>query len=184
VGTLVCFILAFFYKGFRGDILKKAIMSSVKITVMMFMILTGATAFGQLLAYTGASSNLVAIATKLPLSPIVMIIIMQFILILLGTFMEPLSILMVALPIYMPIIRHLGVNPLAFCSVLLINMEMATISPPDGLVLYTMKAVAPHHTMSEIYKASVPFVIIDIIAMAVIMIFPDIALFLPSIAKR
>ena len=184
VGTLVCFILAFFYKGFRGDILKKAIMSSVKITVMMFMILTGATAFGQLLAYTGASSNLVAIATKLPLSPIVMIIIMQFILILLGTFMEPLSILMVALPIYMPIIRHLGVNPLAFCSVLLINMEMATISPPDGLVLYTMKAVAPHHTMSEIYKASVPFVIIDVIAMAVIMIFPDIALFLPSIAKR
>jgi tripartite ATP-independent transporter DctM subunit len=184
VGALVCFVLAFFYKGFRGDILRKAVMNSVKLTVMMFMILTGATAFGQLLAYTGASSNLVALATKMPLSPLVMIIIMQFILILLGTFMEPLSILMVALPIYMPIIRHLGVNPLAFCSVLLINMEMATISPPDGLVLYTMKAVAPHHTMSEIYKASVPFVIIDVIAMALIMIFPDIALFLPSIAKQ
>jgi len=183
VGALVCFILAFFYKGFRGDILKKSILSSVKITVMMFMILTGATAFAQLLAYTGASSNLVAIATKAPLSPIIMVIIMQFILVLLGTFMEPLSILMVALPIYMPIIRQLGISPLAFCSVLLINMEMATISPPDGLVLYTMKAVAPHHTMTEIYKASVPFVIIDIIAMAIIMIFPDIALFLPSIAK-
>jgi tripartite ATP-independent transporter DctM subunit len=183
VGALVCFILAFFYKGFRGDILKKSILSSVKITVMMFMILTGATAFAQLLAYTGASSNLVAIATKAPFSPIIMVIIMQFILVLLGTFMEPLSILMVALPIYMPIIRQLGINPLAFCSVLLINMEMATISPPDGLVLYTMKAVAPHHSMTEIYKASVPFVIIDIIAMAIIMIFPDIALFLPSIAK-
>jgi len=184
VGALVCFILAFFYKGFRGDILKKSIMSSVKITVMMFMILTGATAFSQLLAYTGASSNLVALATKAPLSPIVMVIIMQFILILLGTFMEPLSILMVALPIYMPIIKQLGVNPLAFCSVLLINMEMATISPPDGLVLYTMKAVAPQYTMGQIYKASIPFVIIDAVAMAIIMIFPDIALFLPSIAKR
>ncbi len=184
VGALVCFILAFIYKGFQKDIIKKSIMGSVKITVMMFMILTGATAFAQLLAYTGASSNLVALATKAPLSPIIMIIIMQFILILLGTFMEPLSILMVALPIYMPIIRQLGINPLAFCSVLLINMEMATISPPDGLVLYTMKAVAPNHTMSEIYKASVPFVIIDIIAMAIIMIFPQIALFLPSIAKR
>jgi len=66
----------------------------------------------------------------------------------------------------------------------LINMEMATISPPDGLVLYTMKAVAPQYSMSQIYKASIPFVIIDIIAMAIIMIFPDIALFLPSIAKR
>jgi TRAP-type C4-dicarboxylate transport system permease large subunit len=109
---------------------------------------------------------------------------MQFILILLGTFMEPLSILMVALPIYMPIIKQLGFNPLVFCSVLLINMEMATISPPDGLVLYTMKAVAPHHSMGEIYKASIPFVILDAVAMTLIMIFPQISLFLPAIAKR
>jgi tripartite ATP-independent transporter DctM subunit len=184
VGALVCFILAFFYKGFRGEILKKSIVNSVKITVMMFMILSGASAFSQLLAYTGASQNLVQLAIALPLPPLVILILMQFVLVLLGTFMEPLSILMVALPIYMPIIRQLGINPLPFCSVLLINMEMATISPPDGLVLYTMKAVAPHHSMGEIYKASIPFVIIDVIAMAIIMIFPDIALFLPSIAKR
>ncbi|NWG03386.1 MAG: TRAP transporter large permease subunit [Syntrophaceae bacterium] len=184
VGALVCFVLAFLYKGFRGEVLKKAIVNSVKITVMMFMILSGASAFSQLLAYTGASQNLVQLAVGLPFPPIVILIIMQFILVLLGTFMEPLSILMVALPIYMPIIRQLGINPLPFCSVLLINMEMATISPPDGLVLYTMKAVAPHYSMGEIYKASLPFVFIDIIAMAVIMVFPDIAMFLPSIAKR
>jgi tripartite ATP-independent transporter DctM subunit len=183
VGALVCFILAFIYKGIRPGIVKKSIINSVKITVMMFMILTGATAFSQLLAYTGASSNLVSLATGLPLHPMVVVIIMQFILILLGTFMEPLSILMVALPIYMPIIKQLGVNPLAFCSVLLINMEMATISPPDGLVLYTMKAVAPQYSMAQIYKASIPFVILDALAMALIMIFPEIALFLPSIAK-
>jgi tripartite ATP-independent transporter DctM subunit len=184
VGALVCFILAFFYKGFRGEILKKAIVNSVKITVMMFMILSGASAFSQLLAYTGATQNLVQLAIGLSLPPMAVLILMQFVLILLGTFMEPLSILMVALPIYMPIIRHLGINPLPFCSVLLINMEMATISPPDGLVLYTMKAVAPHHSMGEIYKASIPFVLIDIVAMAIIMIFPEISLFLPAIAKR
>jgi tripartite ATP-independent transporter DctM subunit len=183
VGALVCFILAFIYKGIRPDIIKKSIINSVKITVMMFMILTGATAFSQLLAYTGASSNLVSLATGLPMHPMVVVIIMQFVLILLGTFMEPLSILMVALPIYMPIIKQLGINPLPFCAVLLINMEMATISPPDGLVLYTMKAVAPQYSMAQIYKASIPFVILDAVAMALIMIFPEIALFLPSIAK-
>jgi tripartite ATP-independent transporter DctM subunit len=182
-GALVCFILAFFYKGFRKDIVKKAIKNSVRITVMMFMILSGAQAFSQLLAYTGASSNLVNIATELQLSPIYLFIAMQFILVILGTFMEPMSMLMVALPIYMPIIRRLGMDPLVFCSVLLINMEMATISPPDGLVLYTMKAVAPHYRMSDIYKDSLPFVIIDVIAMALIMVFPQIALFLPSLAK-
>jgi len=184
VGALVCFVLAFLYKGFRGEILRKAILNSVRITVMMFVILSGATAFSQLLAYTGASQNLVKLAIGLPIPPFLILVLMQFILILMGTFMEPLSILMVALPIYMPIIRQLGVNPLPFCSVLLINMEMATISPPFGLVLYTMKAVAPQYSMAEIYRASLPFLIMDMIAMAIVMVFPEIALFLPSVAKK
>jgi tripartite ATP-independent transporter DctM subunit len=184
VGALVCFILAFFYRGFRWDILKKSIVNSVKITVMMFMILSAAQAFSQLLAYTGATSNLVKIAISSQLPPIGLFILMQFVLIILGTFMEPMAMLMVALPIYMPIIRQTGINPLVFCSVLLINMEMATISPPDGLVLYTMKAVAPQYNMGQIYRASIPFVILDTIAMAVVMIFPGIATFLPSLIKR
>ncbi len=183
VGALVCFLLAFSYKGIKIDIVVQALVKSVKVTGMMFMILTGATAFSQILAYSGATPNLVNLALHLPLSPMVVVIMMQFILVILGCFMEPLSILMVALPIYMPIIRQLGIEPLSFCAVLLINMEMATISPPVGLVLYTMKAVAPRYTMAQIYRASIPFVMIDIAAMAILMIFPGIATYLPSIAK-
>jgi tripartite ATP-independent transporter DctM subunit len=183
VGALVCFVLAFAYKGFQKGIVANALVKSVKVTAMMFMILSGATAFSQILAYTGATPNLVNFATTLPLPPLAVVIVMQFILIIMGTFMEPLSILMVALPIYMPIIRQLGIEPLSFCAVLLINMEMATISPPVGLVLYTMKAVAPQYSMGQIYRASIPFVIIDIVAMAILMIFPGIATYLPSIAK-
>jgi tripartite ATP-independent transporter DctM subunit len=183
VGAFVCFVLALAYKGFQKGIVAQALVKSVKVTAMMFMILTGATAFSQILAFTGSTQNLVSLATNLPLHPIFVIIIMQIILIILGTFMEPLSILMVALPIYMPIIRQLGIDPLPFCAVILINMEMATISPPDGLVLYTMKAVAPQYSMGQIYRASVPFVIIDVVAMALVMIFPQISLYLPSIAK-
>jgi tripartite ATP-independent transporter DctM subunit len=184
VGALVCFFLAFAYKGFKRNVVVNALVKSVKVTAMMFMILTGATAFSQILAFTGSTQNLVSLATNLPLPPLAVIIMMQIILIILGTFMEPLSILMVALPIYMPIVRQLGIEPLSFCAVILINMEMATISPPDGLVLYTMKAVAPQYSMGQIYRASIPFVIIDIVAMALVMIFPQIALYLPAIAKR
>ena len=184
VGAFVCFVLAFAYKGVQKGIVARALVKSVKVTAMMFMILAGATAFSQILAFTGSTQNLVGLATSLHLHPIFMIIIMQIILIILGTFMEPLSILMVSLPIYMPIIRQLGIDPLPFCAVILINMEMATISPPDGLVLYTMKAVAPQYSMGQIYRASIPFVIIDVIAMALVMVFPQISLYLPSIAKR
>jgi tripartite ATP-independent transporter DctM subunit len=183
-GAFICFVLAFAYKGFQKGIVAQALVKSVKVTAMMFMILAGATAFSQILAFTGSTQNLVSLATNLQLHPIFMIIIMQIILIILGTFMEPLSILMVALPIYMPIVRQLGIEPLSFCAVILINMEMATISPPDGLVLYTMKAVAPQYSMGQIYRASVPFVIIDVVAMALLMIFPQISLYLPGIAKR
>jgi tripartite ATP-independent transporter DctM subunit len=183
VGAFVCFVLAFAYKGIKGEIVVQALVKSVKVTAMMFMILTGATAFSQILAFSGATPNLVNLVSHLPLSPMVVVIMMQFILIILGCFMEPLSILMVALPIYMPIIRQLGIEPLSFCAVLLINMEMATISPPVGLVLYTMKAVSPRHTMGQIYRASIPFVLIDIVAMAILMNFPGIATYLPSLAK-
>lgn len=183
VGALVCFVLAFAYKGFQKGIVAQALVKSVKVTTMMFMILAGATAFSQILAFTGSTQGLVGLATNLHLHPIFMVIIMQVILVILGTFMEPLSILMVSLPIFMPIVRQMGIEPLSFCAVILINMEMATISPPDGLVLYTMKAVAPQYSMGEIYRASIPFVIIDIVAMAIVMVFPQISLYLPSIAK-
>jgi len=89
VGALVCFVLAFAYKGFQKGLVANALVKSVKVTAMMFMILAGATAFSQILAFTGSTQNLVSLATNLPLHPIFVIIIMQIILIILGTFMEP-----------------------------------------------------------------------------------------------
>ncbi len=183
VGSLVCFILAFIYKGIRPDILKKAVLSTLKITVMMFMILSGATGFSEILAYTGATSNLVEMVTHWNLSPMGILIAMQIILIVLGTFLESLAIMMITIPIYLPIIKTLGFDPYWFCAIFLINMELATISPPYGLVLFTMKGVAPNHTMKDIFKASIPFNILDVVALALVMIFPSIALWLPHLLK-
>jgi tripartite ATP-independent transporter DctM subunit len=184
VGSLVCLILAFIYKGFRPDILKKAVLDTLKITVMMFMILSGATGFSEILAYTGATTNLVEMVTHLDLSPMGVLIVMQLILIVLGTFLESLAIMMITIPIYLPIIKTLGFDPYWFCAIFLINMELATISPPYGLVLFTMKGVAPNHTMKDIFKASIPFNILDILALALVMVFPGIALWLPHLLKH
>ena len=172
VGALICFILAFIYKGIRPDILKKAVVASTKVTVMMFIILSGATGFSEILAYTGATQNLVEIVTHLHLAPMGILIMMQLILIVLGTFLESLAIMMITIPIYMPIAKLLGFDPFWFCAIFLINMELATISPPYGLVLFTMKGVAPHHTMTDVFKASIPFNILDALALALVMIFP------------
>ena len=112
------------------------------------------------------------------------LIMMQLVLIVLGTFLESLAIMMITIPIYMPIIKTLGFDPYWFCAIFLINMELATISPPYGLVLFTMKGVAPHHTMTDVFKASIPFNILDAFALALVMVFPQIALFLPHLMKH
>jgi TRAP-type C4-dicarboxylate transport system permease large subunit len=84
----------------------------------------------------------------------------------------------------MPIIKTLGFDPYWFCAIFLINMELATISPPYGLVLFTMKGVAPHHTMGDVFKASIPFCILDTLALILVMTFPSIALFIPHLFKH
>ncbi|MBW2022530.1 MAG: TRAP transporter large permease [Deltaproteobacteria bacterium] len=184
LGALGCFFLALAYKGWNWQFIKKAGSSSTGISVMMFMILCGAAGFSQIMAFTGATEGLIEFATSFHFSPIVYVIIMQVILMIMGAFMEPLSILMITIPIFMPIIKAMGINPLWFSVLMLINMEMATITPPFGLVLFTMKAVAPDCSMWQIYRASLPFVILDVATIILLMIFPSLVLFLPSLSAH
>jgi len=183
MGALGCFVLAFIYKGrLNWEMVKRSVGGSARVTVMMFMILTGSTAFSQILAYTGASQGLVEFAVGLPMPPILILISMQIILLVMGMFMEPLTIMMVTLPIFMPIVKTFGFSTLWFGAIMLLNMEMATTSPPFGLVLFVMKGVAPAGTtMGDIYRAGLPFLLCDAIAMAVIMIFPGVVLWLPGL---
>ncbi|MGD8386682.1 MAG: TRAP transporter large permease subunit [Desulfobacteraceae bacterium] len=184
LGALGCFALVFIYQGWNWKVIKESVSSTLRITVMMFMILTGATAFSQILAFSGASSGLVGLAGGLDLPPIMILIFMQVILIFMGVFMEPLTIMMVTLPIYMPIVKALGFDPLWFGTIMLINMEMATTTPPFGLVLFVMKGVAPPDTrMGDIYKAGLPFLVCDAIAMGLIMFFPSLSLYLPGLMR-
>jgi tripartite ATP-independent transporter DctM subunit len=182
LGALGCFVLAFFYRGLNWDLTKRSFSSTLDVTVMMFMILTGSMAFSQLLAFTGATQGLIKLAVGLPLPPILIIVSMQIVLLLLGTFMEPLTIMMVTIPIFMPIVKQLGFDPLWFGTIMLLNMEMATTSPPFGLVLFVMKGVAPPDTrMKDIYLSAIPFLICDLVAMVIIMAFPWVVLWLPSL---
>jgi len=109
---------------------------------------------------------------------------MQIILILLGAFMEQISMMMVSVPIYMPIVNALGFDSVWFGILMLINLEIAFTTPPFGLLLFVMKGVAPPDTtMDDIYRAALPFIICDLIAMAIIMSFPGIAIWLPNLMK-
>jgi TRAP-type mannitol/chloroaromatic compound transport system permease large subunit len=109
---------------------------------------------------------------------------MQIILIFLGAFMEQISMMMISVPIYMPVVDALGFHPIWFGILMLINLEIAFTTPPFGLLLFIMKGVAPPDTtMGDIYKAAIPFIICDLIAMALIMSFEGIAIWLPGLMR-
>lgn len=182
LGALGCFVLAILYRGMRWEIFKESISGTLQVTIMVFMIFTGATAFSQILAYTGTTQGLVELSVKFPLPPLVILAMMQVVLLIMGCFMEPTSIMMVTMPIFMPIANRLGFDPIWFGTIVLLNMQMATLTPPFGMILFVVKGVAPPHiTMTHIYKAVYPFLGLDLIAMAIIIFYPPIVLWAPGL---
>lgn len=183
-GALGCIILAAAYKGLNRESIKKTMAGTIQVTGMVLMILMGAFAFAQILAFTGASRGLLQIILGWRVAPIVILICMQIILLIMGCFMEAVSIMMVTLPIYMPIVEALGFNPIWFGAMMLLNIEMGEITPPFGFVLYVMKGVAPRGTsMGDVYLAAMPFVFLDLVVMALMIVFPATTLWLPSIMR-
>lgn len=182
-GAIGTCIVAACYRRLSWAIVRKATFSSLNVTGMILLIMGGAQAFSQVLAFTGASAGLAEFATKLPVHPIVIFIAMQIIILFLGCLMDVVSIMMITLPIFVPVVRELGFSDVWFAIVYLMNIEIAGISPPFGLSLFVMKSVAPKDTtMGDVYNSVIPFIFCSLAAMILIGFFPQIALWLPGIS--
>ncbi len=181
MGVLGSVILAALYRNLNWSVIKKSIIGSLQISVMVLMIIAGAKAFSQILAYSGATRGLIAFTVGLPLPPLAILVSMQVTLLFLGAFMDLVSIMMITLPVYMPIIHTLGFDPVWFGLIMLINLEMAATTPPFGLLLFVMKGAAPPGTtMGEVIRAGLPFLLCDLTVMVLVMAFPILALWLPG----
>ena len=180
-GAIGTCVLAACYKRLTWEVVKKTTISSLSVTGMILIIIGGAQAFSQILAFTGASAGLAGFASGLPVAPIVIIFAMQIIILFLGCLMDVVSIMMITLPIFIPVVRQLGFSDVWFAVIFLINIEIAGISPPFGLSLFVMRGVAPKDTtMADVYQAALPFIGCSLLAMMLIMVFPLLALWLPG----
>lgn len=181
IGTFLTFILMAFTGSLKISNLKKAISTATQLSIMILIILTGSAGFSQLLSFSGATSAITSWATGLPVDPIILMIFMMLIVLVIGMFIEQTSIVLVTIPIFLPIINSIGWDPIWFAVVMMVNLELATITPPAGLSLFVMKGVAPAGTtMKDIYWAAMPFILINILLMLILIVFPPIALWLPS----
>lgn len=172
------------YGGLHWETMKKAFAGTIRVSAMIFMLIAGAQAFSQVLSFSGATRGLGEFAVGLHLSPLMLTIAMMAVVLILGMFMSGVAVLMVLIPIFIPVARTVGIDPLWLGLLLLLATEMAFTSPPFGMSLFVMKAVAPPDTtLGDCYRAAVPFLLCDLIVMGLIMAFPQIALWLPSLMR-
>ena len=178
-GALGCFILAAAYRKLSWGVLERILWGTIRIVGMVLLIIMASVAFGQMLAFSGASRGLINLAMGAPVTPVVLVIAMFIILIFLGMFMDDLAIIMITVPIFFPIILAFGYNPVWFAILMLLSLEMASTTPPYGVVLFVMKGVAPPDTtMGDIYKSAIPFLLCDVVAVALMIAFPIIPVWL------
>lgn len=181
-GAMATIILAAPYRKLNWDMLKRSFTSTFQVTVMIFMIIAGALAFSQIVAYSGASRGLVDFATNLPIPPLAIIGSMLLVSLFLGMFVNLVAIMMLTLPLFVPIVIALGFNPVWFAVLYLLTLEMGATSPPFGLALFVMRGVAPAGTtMGDCYKAALPFLGCDLVALLLILFIPAIAQWLPNL---
>jgi len=181
-GTLGSFILALLYRRLNWGILKKSVMGTVKVTVMIFMIVIVSTTYGQILAFTGAAAGMTGFITKLTIPPVLILIGMLIVVLILGCFMETVAIMMITIPIYMPVVHVFHYNPIWFGILMLMALETGLITPPFGVTLFVMKGVAPLGiTMADIWRAVTPYVIVDMLCIVLVLIMPVLATVIPSL---
>jgi tripartite ATP-independent transporter DctM subunit len=182
LGAIATMGLAAAYRALSAKALVSALRGTVTISAMIMFIILGATTFSQILSFSGATDGIVTAIFSQGLSPAAILAGMLLLLIFLGIFVDQVSMMLITLPVYMPIVQRLDIDLVWFGVLYLICMQLGLLLPPHGLLLMTMKGVAPPQVrMSDIFAAVVPYVIMSLILLALIVALPMIATWLPAL---
>ncbi|HEU4440972.1 MAG TPA: TRAP transporter large permease [Burkholderiales bacterium] len=182
IGAFFTMLLAALYGALSVKNLVAALRGTAAISGMILFIIVGATTFSQILSFSGASNGLVELISSLGLSPLAVLAAMMLLLIFLGLFVEQVSMMMITLPIYMPLVAKYGFDPVWFGVMFLICMQLGLLLPPHGLLLMTMKGVAPPQVrMGHIFQAVLPYIAMSLLVLALVFFVPAVALWLPKV---
>ncbi len=182
LGALATMALAAVYRALSLQALSRALRGTVGISAMILFIILGATTFSQILSFSGATEGMVSTIFGHNLSPFAIVAGMMLLLIFLGIFVDQVSMMLITLPVFMPIVQRLDIDLIWFGVLYLICMQLGLLLPPHGLLLMTMRGVAPPAvTMGHIFRAVVPYIALSLILLVLIIVFPAVATWLPAL---
>jgi tripartite ATP-independent transporter DctM subunit len=181
-GALGALVLAALFRSVTVAALVASVKGALRVTLMAYLIVFGSATFSQILAFSGASRGLIAWATSFDLPPVAMLLAMFAVLLVLGMFMEQISMMLLTVPIFFPLAIQLGFDPVWFAVIMLLALEISFTTPPFGLLLFVMKGVAPPDTrMRDIWVAALPFIGCSLLLVGLLIAMPGLALWLPGL---
>lgn len=181
VGLVGSIVLIFIYRKMTWKIFYDSMMSALTTTGMILLIAASSCGFSYLMAYTGASNGLLNWVISLDMPPLALVAAMLLVVLIMGCFMDQVAIMMLTIPIFVPIVQALELNLVWFALINLVALEVGMKTPPFGMELFVMKSVTPETPTKDIYKTIAPFLVGDVVAIALILFFPVIALYLPNL---
>jgi tripartite ATP-independent transporter DctM subunit len=181
IGAVATVAVAWIYRALTWSNLMKALLGTAGISGIILFIIVGATTFAQILTFSGATNGLVEAIKDAQLAPWLVLGAMLVILVILGCFIDQVSMMLICLPFFMPLVAAYGFDAVWFGVLFLICMQLGLLTPPFGMLLFTMKSVAPKHiTMSQVWQSATPYVVMGVIALGLVIAFPPLATWLPK----
>jgi C4-dicarboxylate transporter, DctM subunit len=181
IGATGAFLLALFRGRLNAKVLYEILLDSAQATAVIFGLLIGALIFTEFLNYTGAHTGLLSFVQDSGFSPFSVIMVICVIYIVLGALMEELSMMLLTVPLFFPIVTGLGYDPVWFGVLVIVLCELGMIAPPVGVNLFVVRSFAPDIPITTIVRGIIPFVGADIIRVFVIATFPILSLWLPTL---
>jgi tripartite ATP-independent transporter DctM subunit len=183
-GVVGSLLAAAWYRKLSLGMLRESVTSTVTISSMILVILAVSVFFGQLLSFTGATARLVEMLSHVELPPMAMFWLLMIVPFVLCMFIDQLAFMLVAIPIYAPLVTKFGFDPVWFWTQFSINMTLASLTPPFGYTMYALRAAAPDLlTLKQVFDASWPITWVFVFGMAVMSVFPSIITWLPAVLK-
>ena len=181
-GVLGVILLALAFRCLTFETIQKSLGETVKVSGMVLFIMMNSAIFSQLLSFSGASAGLLDWATSFNVAPIVLILILIGVLLIMGMFMDPVSMMLITVPIFYPLVASFNYDPFWFSMIVLMTLEMSMTTPPFGILLFVMLGVAPKGTtLLNVASYAAPFLLCDAILVALLIFFPQLALYLPNL---
>lgn len=182
-GVVGSIAVAAFFRRLNIEMLRESIASAVTISVSILIIICSAKLFSQLLSLAGATRNLVDMIGGLGLGPDLTFLVMMLIPFILCMFIDQIAFMLLAIPIYQPIVATMGYDPIWFWTLFLINMTVGSLTPPFGYTLFALRGASDRLSTSQVYSAAWPVVWIFVVGMAILWMVPSLVTAVPGVLK-